>query len=94
MMGAMWRWLACLLTVSELIASCPDVAPFREDRAGRRAHPACKLLATTSEAIPIGTRRTPDKEAILVGFLYLPVVLVLMLGVGYLAECADPDDGC
>jgi len=79
------------VTVRDLIANCPEVRPFREDRY-RRA--SCLLLRTSSEAIPVDTRLRPNWTVWkTVGGALLVTVVVGSL-IMHLDRCKEPDDGC
>jgi len=81
-----------ILTVDQLIANCPVVPPFREDRFRRQ--PPCLLLETSSEAIPVDTRLRPNWEIWKVVGGATAAMLVIGVAFGYIADCKQPDHGC
>lgn len=82
-----------LVTVRDLIATCPAVAPFPS--AAPRAAQTCLLLQSKSH-ITVDTRlRSRVSGAAVLGALGGVVLVVgALLAIGYIVDCAEPDDGC
>lgn len=80
------------LTVDQLIANCPDVAPFAGDTFRRQ--PPCLLLETTSGELQLDSRIRPDWEVWKIIGTALLASFVIGVVIGYVTDCKDPNDGC
>lgn len=82
------------LTVAQLLEGCPVVAPFAG--AAPVASERCLLLQSSATSYTVDTRLRStvtgsDVWAAVGGAVLLVGVLSLL---GYIIECAEPDDGC
>ncbi len=82
------------LSAAELLAHCPGVMPFRG--AAPAASRTCLLLQSSADQLQVDTRLRSSVSAadIAVALGGAAVLLVVLAGVGYLADCSQPDDGC
>lgn len=80
------------LSVRQLIAHCPDVAPFSGDT--YRGNPPCLLLGVRDTRLPLGTRTRYRHGAVFTAIGSVLVISAILLVGGYIATCAAPDDGC
>lgn len=80
------------LTVDQLIANCPDVAPFAGDHF--RREPPCLLLETTSHQLQVDSRIRPDWQVWKIIGTALLASLVIGVVIGFVTDCRDPNDGC
>jgi hypothetical protein len=79
-----------VLTVREMIANCPDVVPFANDRF--RGDPPCLLIGTTVDQLPLDTRHHVDRDMIEV-FLGAALVTTVIASVAAFV-CHESSNGC
>lgn len=78
------------LSIRDMIAQCPDEAPFHDPRAWRGSQ--CLLLGTRIERFPLHRRRSVNWE--IVGGIPAGLLIVALLGTPIVWLCHHPQSNC